>query len=372
MRPHYQSLSTQVASDIETNLHRGAWLEWLPGERSLAESHQISRKTLRKALRILQERKLIAARHGLGYLILKPEKSAQPENGGLAPGGSIGLLTPLPVHALRPYTALWVNELGTMLAEHDERLRVFSGRKYFSQNPACALQRLVTQHPQRCWLLSHSNEKIQRWFAGHDVPCIITGSAHPGVDLPNIDLDHRAVCRHAAAAMLRLGHRKIALINERSGRVGDSESESGFMSGLQSFPDARAECMVAHHDGSIPQTCRLVDRLLALAEPPTALLIVQPLSYVTVVTHLAQRGLRVPQDISVMCRDDDGFLEYVRPEPSRYACRAHLYAKKLLNPVLALAAGEPVAQRVLRIIPTHRPGGSLARVPASSGDKRTP
>ena len=361
MRSHYQSLVSQVTTAIKVDIIRGAWLEWLPGERALSETHQVSRKTLRKALGLLQEEKLIEARIGLGYRILK--KTNIPRSSKQLPlGSSIGLLTPQPVEALRPYTTLWVNELGTMLAEHDERLRVFSGKKYFSGNPSRALQRLVAQHPQRCWLLSHSTEKIQRWFSTNAVPCIITGSSHADVDLPNIDLDHRAVCRHAAAAMLRLGHRKIVLLTERSERVGDLESEAGFTSAVKQSSGA-AESMIVHHDNSMAQVCRLVDRLLALTNPPTAFLLVQPLIYLTVVTHLAQRGLRVPQDVSVMCRDDDVFLRYMRPEPSRYACRARIYAKKLLKPVLTLAAQDPLTPRVLRIVPTYIPGGSLAKVP---------
>lgn len=361
MRHPYQTLAAQIASAIESDILAGNQVGWLPGERTLSETHQVSRKTLRKALRILQEKHIIEARHGLGCKILVHGGASSVPDPAPASRG-IGLLTPQPVEHLRPYTALWVGELGAMLAEHGERLRVFSGKKYFSGTPARALQRLVAQHPQRCWLLSHSHAKIQQWFARKNIPCIITGTSDPGIDLPSIDLDHRAVCRHAAGVLIRQGHRRIAFINERSNRVGDAESEAGFLAGVSQSRDENAKALVGHHNGSLSQICRLVDRLLALPAPPTAFFVVQPLNYLTILTHLARLGLRVPEDVSMMCRDDDAFMEHLCPGPARYACRARLYARKLLGPVLALASGSPLPQRMIRLFPSHIAGGSLARL----------
>lgn len=366
MRHPYQTLASQLASAIETDILTGKKTGWLPGERSLSETHRVSRKTLRKALRLLQEKHLVEAHHGIGYKIL-PENTGGPSLPVQSDADcGIGLLTPQPVESLRPYTALWVGELGAMLAENGERLRVFSGKKYFSGTPARALQRLVAQHPQRCWLLSHSNVKIQQWFAHKKIPCIITGTADPEINLPSIDLDHRAVCRHAAGVLLRLGHRRIAFVNERSNRVGDSESEAGFTEGMLQSQDEQTEPVIGFHNGTISQVCRLVDRLLASARPPTAFFVVQPLNYLTIATHLARRGLRIPEDISMMCRDDDGFMEHLCPAPARYACRAPHYARKLLGPVLTIASGSPLSQRVIRLFPDYIEGGSLARLSSKS------
>ena len=48
--PRFTSLSTQVADALREKINAQTWTEWLPSERALAETLQVSRKTLRKAL----------------------------------------------------------------------------------------------------------------------------------------------------------------------------------------------------------------------------------------------------------------------------------------------------------------------------------
>jgi DNA-binding LacI/PurR family transcriptional regulator len=354
---HFTSLPAQVATALREEIDRGAWPEWLPGERTLTESLQVSRKTLRKALTQLQREGRVKAVHGLGNRIVSrgatpsvPAKSSEPV---------VALLTPDPLERMRPYTSLWVNHLKTLLSEKGARLRTVDGRKFFTQHPAKALEKLRAQQPAACWLLANSTEATQQWFREHAIPCVIAGSCHPGVDLPQADLDHYALCRHAAGVLLGAGHRRVALLNERSGRAGDVESEAGFIAGVRESPHSDALPLVIHHEHSPASLGKAVQRLLEMSSSPTALLVSNGASYLTVISVLAQRGLRVPHDISVVSRDDEPFLEFLVPPPTRYATKPHAYAKKLLKPILQSLSGEAVVPRSTRILPAYTKGGSL-------------
>jgi LacI family transcriptional regulator len=353
---HFTSLPAQVAAALREEIDRGSWSKWLPGERTLTESLQVSRKTLRKALAQLQREGRVQAMHGLGHRIVAGAAGA-PSRHSAEP--VVALLTPDPLELMRSYTSLWVNHLKSLLIEKGARLRTFDGRKFFTRRPAKALAKLLLQHPADCWLLANSTEATQRWFADHAVPCVVAGSCHPGVDLPHADLDHYALCRHAAGVLLGAGHRRIALLNERSGRAGDVESKAGFIAGVRESPHPDAVPLVVHHEHSPASLGRAVQHLFEMPGPPTALLVSNGASYLTVVSVLAQRGLLVPRDVSVVSRDDEPFLDFLVPRPTRYATDPHAFARKLLKPLRQSLAREAIVPRNTHILPAYAKGGSL-------------
>ncbi|MGH8020834.1 MAG: GntR family transcriptional regulator [Opitutaceae bacterium] len=199
--PRRESLVSQTAAILRQELERGTWREWLPGERVLCDTLQISRNTLRSALALLQADGQVQPVHGSGNRILTRtvRKARRPKS------RDVGLLTPDPLESLRPTLTLWIDELRALLAEQGCQLHVFHGRQYFRANPGQALTKLTSQHPHGCWVLALSNESTQRWFEKNVARCIVAGSVHPGLHLPYRDLDHRAMCRHAAGTLLRVG-----------------------------------------------------------------------------------------------------------------------------------------------------------------------
>ena len=66
-----QLLRNDVLAALKSNIADGVWRTSLPSERQLADQYQISRGTLRYALRILQEDGIIQSIPGSGYVIKK-------------------------------------------------------------------------------------------------------------------------------------------------------------------------------------------------------------------------------------------------------------------------------------------------------------
>lgn len=351
----FKSLAAQVTQRIAHEIAAGTWIDWLPGERALTETLRVSRKTVRKALGQLQRDGLITTQHGQGHRIVAPARS------GRDGSRSVGLVTLDPLEQLRPFTALWVDELRALLFENGMNLALFSGPRFFSARSDLELARLVRQNPQCCWVLAHSNERIQQWFHRHEVPCILAGSGHRGLLLPSVDLDYFAVCRHAVGVMTRLGHRRLGLLLRHTQRAGDLDSEAGFLAGARSVGRPDVEPVIARHADTVEATLHALAGLFGRAAPPTALLIAHPAHYLTTVSFLAGRGLRVPADVSLISRDSETFLSYLVPTPARYSCTPRTYARRLLPNVLKLAQGDTVPPGAQRIEPQFIRGPSLAR-----------
>src|SRR5262245_2026276 len=330
--PQRQSLVAQTVAFLNAQIENGEWRDWLPSERSLCELLQVSRNTLRAALAQMKNEGRVRPVHGAGNQILAPQ----------APGPArkrshdVALLTPKPIERLRPMQSLWIDDMRALLSERGMRLRVFHGHHYFAANPGPALQKLVNRNPHGCWMLMLANEMVQRWFSKNDLPCIVAGSTYPGLDLPFRDLDHRAMCRHAAGVLLGLGHRRLVMLTQKSQRAGDLESEAGFVEGVKQSRHADAEAMVIYHDETVASVAHAIRRILKLQPAPTALLVVHPHYYLAAASRLAQSGVRIPEEISIISRDDDPFLSFVVPVPARYVVSPHVMAKSLLRPVLEL------------------------------------
>lgn len=357
--PVRHSLVRQTENYIRGQIAEGQWTEWVPPERPLCERLQVSRNTLRLALGHLAEAGLIQIQHGLGSRIVggrRPAVRTPREH-------VVGLLTPDALEKLRPSQSLYIDELRSQLIERHCRLHVVSGRHYSASTRGSPLQKLLSQNPCSCWILIRCNPAVQAWFMRQQVPCVIAGSPASGVDLPSVDIDHRALCRHAAGVLLRHGHRNIAAIIERTERGGDIESEAGFHEGLQGLPPGQVHARVALHAPSTADVQQTVRRLMGQAAPPTALLVANPLFYLTVTSTLAQLGFQVPRDVSLICRDEDPFLAYLSPAPAHYGVHPHEFARTLLRQVIELATNGRCTAPSVRLMPVFAPGASIGERP---------
>ena len=360
--PQRLSLVSQTAACIRAAIAAGQWRDWLPAERALCDSLQVSRSTLRRALEQLNRDLVIRAEHGAGNRILR---GAGPTRHRLR-SHNVALLMPEPLEQLRPTQTLWIDELRAMLSERGCQLHVLHGQQYFRTRPGPALDRLVRQHPHGCWILMRANSACQLWFTQRKLPCLVAGTCHAGVELPYRDLDHRAACRHAAGVLLGLGHRNLAFFAERTRFAGDIESEAGFMEAVNRFRGSDASATICPYTATTAGLMKALRQIMGQSNRPTALVVPNAFHYLTIVTGLAQMGWRVPGEVSVISRDEDLFLSFLVPEPARYIASPHEFARALLLPVIELLEGEAVSKRALQLMPKFVRGASIGAAPKAS------
>ncbi len=348
------SLVNEAANALRKAIRNGTWEEYLPGERSLCAQWQISRPTLRAALNVLHREKVIAINQGKRTRIL--EKGAKAG----AQVFTVGLLSPETMEAMPPFVLVWVDELRGQLAAAGHFLHVQVGGAAFSKSkPENALAALVDSVPAAAWILYQTTETMQRWFMERNIPCMVVGSLMDGVDLPSVDRDYRAVCRHAVGVLTNRGHRKIALLIQNQRFGGDRESEQGFQEGLNAATARGVMGMVARHDSTRRGIMVRLDELLAARPRPTALLVARSAHALTALTYLLQRGVRVPQDMAILCRDEDSFLEHTAPPVARYTVSPASFANRVFRLVLHLVQDGHVKAEAVRIMPQFAPRESL-------------
>lgn len=112
---------------------------------------------------------------------------------------------------------------------------------------------------------------------------------------------------------------------------------------------------------------RLLEHLFSSSASPTALFIESSYCYLTVVSALAQRGFRIPRDISLILRDHDQFLTHLYPEPTRYVEDLHTIIQKIMLLLRPMLEGAAVKADPVRVFPRFVNGGSCQAVEKLDG-----
>ena len=363
--PQHMSLVKQVVDSLRQGLQRGEWRGHLPPERELCASLEVSRATLRAALVGLQRGRLIRVRHGARTRILARPKASHPHTS--AP--RIGVLAMEPPGLMSGVSLSFLREMARHLAAAGYEIAVHADSRFGESNPAARLQTLVSENRVACWFLLTSTADVQRWFMNRQIPVLLAGSCHPGIRLPSLDVDYRAVCRHAAQLMANMGHTRAVLVTPRTGLAGDLNSEAGFREVFQDAASPEGVTRVVHHDGSAKDVQSVLAGVFGAGPAPSALLVSQPTHVLTVITHLAQTAIGVPRDVSVISRDDAEYLGHVVPSVARYVFDWDLYVRRLARAVLRLAKAGTIVTRQTLILPEFRNGASLAAIRPPAGPR---
>ncbi len=350
-----RSLVVQVADVLLQDLRSGKWVGELPGENALAERLQVSRFTIRAALDMLRREGLISRVQGRPTLITaKARTLRQP-----ASTRAIGFLSTEPLHALSPAILYRIAEMRRHLQDNGYHLDLHLGLQRRGPHLLANLARLIRHARADCWVLHLSTPEIQRWFMEHDVPTIVSGSCYEGIDLPFLEIDRRAVCRHAAGLFLGLGHRRVALLTVEDKAAGDIAGEQGFREGFEKSPHRDAEPIVRYHDGTMPGLRAALTSLMRSKSPPSGVLIARSMYVFAAMGHLMNAGYRIPRDVSVISRDDDSYLAFAEPSIARYRVNVRGFGRRLLRMVLQMATLGSVTPRQNWVMAQYCEGKSL-------------
>lgn len=325
MIPKRLSLSAQTAAAMRTAIADGAWEGWLPGERRLCETFQISRPTIRAALHLLAKEGLIEIHQGRRNRVL-----VQPHQKASRQSRLVLLVTPEPVSRVGQTAYQGIGEMRTHLTEHGFASEVLVCQSRSPRTQQRKLETFMRENNVFCCVLLSLGRELQLWCSRQSVPTLVLGSCHPDVRLPSLDVDYGAVCRHAAGFLLRKGHRRVAFVVPNSGAAGDLASERGFLEAMEPrVARGEAQATLVHHNGSALNISAKLDLLFKSAAPPTALLVAKPHHTFAVIIYLLKRGISVPDTVSLIARDHEYVFETVHPAITHYEFSGDAYGQRL-------------------------------------------
>lgn len=145
------------------------------------------------------------------------------------------------------------------------------------------------------------------------IPIVLVNNQHPSEFVHSVAIANADAARAATRHLIALGHRRIAYLGDRFGYQSDTERFAGYRQALAEADLPFEPELIAHGNGKPDGAAPAMARLLALADPPTAVFCYNDMTALGALRHLRRCGLRVPEDLSLVGFDDLFLAEYMDP-----------------------------------------------------------
>ena len=191
-------------------------------------------------------------------------------------------------------------------------------------------------------------EAIRNW----EIPVVAVDRSPGGLEVDLVCSNNREGMRQATMHLLSLGYKEIAILNGPAGINVTEERLGGYQDALRSAGLALRESFVIHSDFRQEGGYEAMNRFLELARRPRAVVVANNLMTLGALQAIHERGIRIPDDMAVICFDDMPWATSLRPPLTAVAQSAEELGRAAAQ-LLLERIKDP--KRLVRqvVLPTH-------------------
>jgi DNA-binding LacI/PurR family transcriptional regulator len=305
------SPAEQVAARLRADLAAGLWKGRMPGVLRLEADLGVNRKAVEAGLALL-ERDGLLERQGPGRCrrIVATRNHA---------ASRLSLRLAILAHDPLVLGEGYMIELLHMLQEAGHRA-------FFS--PRCLTQlgmdvkrvaRMVRQTSADAWVVEAAPREVLEWFIERKIPVFALFGRRRDLPIAAAGPDKVPAYRGVARRLVELGHRRIVLLARKERRLPyPGAPERAFLEELEAHGITTSTFNLPDWEESADGVRRLLDSLF-LVTPPTAFFIDEAYLFHAVKHRLADMGLKVPEDVSLVCTDPDRTFLWCDPSIAHVA-----------------------------------------------------
>jgi hypothetical protein len=347
------SASGQLAEYLKEQIRARKWTNTMPGESWMMAQLQVGRGTVRAALAQLEEegilapcgqgksRSIVMNRDGfttrkIRVRIFLYEKK---DRGDIDNSSLLAELLEAGMDA--DFSGKSLKDLG---------MQVDRVARYVNRNPADA------------WIVSAASREVLEWFAGQASPALAMYGRHK--ELPIAAASPIMVPGQTAAVqrLIELGHKRIVMLTREERRKPRlSHPEQVFIDQLEAAGIPTGDYNLPDWEESREGLGRLLDELFRFS-PPTALFFQEAQLFIAARSHLADRGIVAPGDVSLVVADDDPSFVWCSPFPSHIHWDYRPVVRHVVRWAKNVAAGKE-DRRKLGVEAQFVEGGTIGPVP---------
>jgi DNA-binding LacI/PurR family transcriptional regulator len=177
------------------------------------------------------------------------------------------------------------------------------------------VRRLRSRRAAGAIMMSRTSEDVRvRGLLEAQLPTVFVDSRGTGPRATYVTSDHRDGGRQAVEHLIALGHRRIARVSNSAHPLAGRDRVAGGQDALSAAGlDEDPELVVETGDWDAAGAYRATVCLLERGFPFTAIAAGSDIMAINVIGALIDRGLRVPQDVSVVGFDDLPLSSMIRP-----------------------------------------------------------
>ncbi|MGN6819535.1 MAG: LacI family DNA-binding transcriptional regulator [Sphingomonas sp.] len=150
--------------------------------------------------------------------------------------------------------------------------------------------------------------------AEHDIPAVAVATGRPAETMAAVSIDDRRAAFDMTRHLIELGHRRIGFIIGNPNQTASAERLAGYRAALEQAAIAGDDGLVVQGLFTYRSGLDAAERLLTLAEVPTAIFASNDDMAAAAVAVAHRRGLDVPRDLTVCGFDDTALATTIWPE----------------------------------------------------------
>lgn len=332
------SLAAQTAAHLRARLRAGQWGGLLPGVIPLSLELQVSPPTVRAALRLLEAEGFLTAR-GRGRC---RRVASAPPPGERRRAHRVGVLLHERMADENPGRQAALTQLQHEIEQ--------AGHVCFFSRPCMAGLRHETgriaayfaEMQADAWVVLSPRPQVLAWLATQPVPAFSLGTLSRESALAGAIVDGQPSIAAATRRLLALGHQRLVFIGQSGVRTPRPGTKAEAFIG-----ELKAAGLRWNHGYNLPEWEETPEGFRALltglfsATPPTALLIDETPRLMATLVFLAERGLRVPEQVSLVALQTDSSLVWCQPTIAHLRWDSRPLVRRVVRWVTALDKGQP-------------------------------
>lgn len=333
------SAAEQVADFLRTELLSGTWRGMMPGSDRLAVELGVGGNTVEAALRLLEKEGLLANQgRRRGRVIVAPGSGQEGRK-------------------LR--VAILVGEDSDRRLEYMVKLEhglLEAGHKAFHLTQTLLgdfgmdvdrVAKMVAKTPADAWILVGASQEVLAWFCEQSTPAIAIFGRRRGLPMAGVGPDKPPACAAATRILIGLGHRRIVLLARRMRRLPEPGApERAFLGELAAQGIPPGPYHLPDWEESIDGFHERLESLFRVT-PPTALIIDEAPFFVAALQFLAGRGLRVPEDVSLICTDADATFAWCQTSVAHIRWDSRPVVRRVLRWAANISRGQEDLRQTL-------------------------
>jgi LacI family transcriptional regulator len=253
------------------------------------------------------------------------------------------------------FASLVIHELLSNINDEASRLGfdliVFNAHKFDDPRRAGTAEMMRKLCDGLLLILPNGDDGLLDKLERSQSPCVLINFAARAIDLPVVIGSNRAAAKQAVDHLLSFNHRKIAFIAGTAGTGQSDERQQGYQDALLAAGIAPDPSWVVQGEFTEISGFVQTQRLLALANRPTAIFAGNDAMAFGAMDAISAAGLKVPDDISVVGFDDVIRANFVHPRLTTL--------RQPLNEIAARAVSE-----LVNAIKGHGRGGFRLELPS--------
>ncbi len=181
-------------------------------------------------------------------------------------------------------------------------------------NLATTIRRMIERKVEGVAMLTFGEEEpVLNQLAIHDIPLVFAEFHFDDPNVSTILLDYKTGIHAAVEHLFSLGHRRIAFLAGPHHIHSAVTRENDFRAAMDAISLSTRKEWVIECDHTLKGGVAGFEKLQALPSRPTAILCSNDMTAIGVLRAAYLKGMRVPQDLSVIGLDDIDFAEFTLP-----------------------------------------------------------